>query len=249
MPYSASNPPVLLEESSDGSVPNLWSYVSSDTHAQVASTAYFTNAANLGMKLGDLVFAAEADNGYSTATFSVSSINGSGAATVSRGQQMGVTAGTGITAGTGTVYLNSVTPFGNYIKTDIIIDITGLTSGGTANDIIGVNGGGAAHLGRVTASRNGTIIFGRMTCLEAPVGGGTDIDLYAADEATGVEDDAIGGLTETQLINAGVSSAGSSDVMTALPNGSKYLYLAEVGGTNTIYTAGKFLIEMWGIPV
>lgn len=248
MAYSASNPPSLVRASNDGAAPNQWVYTTTDTVAQVASSGYFADGGNLGMRIGDTVLVTESDNGYSTAVFSVSSVT-SGAATVSRGQQLGVTAGVGITAGTGTIVLNAVTPFGNFIKTDILIDITGLQSGGTANDIIGVNGGGAAHLGRVTASRNGTIIFGRMTCLEAPVGGGTDIDLYAADEATGVEDDAIGGLTETQLINAGVSSAGSSDVMTALPNGSKYLYLAEVGGSNAAYSAGKFLIEMWGIPV
>ena len=52
---------------------------------------------------------------------------------------MATEAGTGITGGTGTVYRSSVIREGGVIKTNILIDLTGLRS--TANgDIIGVDG-------------------------------------------------------------------------------------------------------------
>lgn len=247
MAYNTNNPPVRIRSSLDGSTSALWSYISTNSTTQVAASGFITDAANLGMKVGDVVFVEESDNNNSTATFAVASIS-SGAATLSRGATLQTEAGIGITAGTGTVYSSSVQQLGNMIKTEIYLDLRGLNCGGTADDIIGVDGVGAAHLGRITAARNGTIIGGRMTCLEAPTGGGTDIDLYSATEATGVEDTAISVLTETRLINAGVSSLGSIDFCTALPVAGEYIYLANVDGSNATYTAGRLLIEFWGIP-
>lgn len=248
MAYSAALPPLLTRASRDGVIPNQWSYASANSFAQVAVSGFFADAANLGMRIGDAVIVSETDNAYSTAVFTVSDIT-AGAATVSRGQQLQTGPGVGITGGAGTIAVTSVTPFGAFIKTDILIDITGLNCGGSAGDIIGTDGAGAAYLGRLPASRCGTIIGGTMTCLETPTGGGTDIDLYAADEATGVEDTAITALTETQLINAGVASNGASDPMTALPTSNQYLYLVNQDAAPATYTGGVFLIEMWGIPV
>jgi hypothetical protein len=135
---------------------------------------------------------------------------------------------------------------GEIIKTSILIDLTGLSCGGTAGDIIGANGAGVAYLGQVVAATSGTIFSGRMTCLETPTNGDTDIDLYSATEATGVEDTAISTLTETQLIDAGASSLGSQDAFTAWPVANSYLYLVGQGTGNAAYTAGRLLIEMWG---
>jgi len=162
-----------------------------------------------------------------------------------------MTAGTGITTGTGTVYSGSVvkTVMGDvtYFYTRIFIDLTGLDDGGTTLDIIGVDGGTAnCHLGQITTAVNGTIYAGSMTCLEAPTGGGADIDLYSAAEATGAQDAAITGLTETVLLNAGTSTLNSTDVLTAWPAADEYLYLAGVTASDATYTAGKLLIELWG---
>lgn len=154
------------------------------------------------------------------------------------------TAGVGIT-GTATSWVTSVTKEGSLIKTTLVVDLEELYAGGTAGDIIGANGAGVAHLGRITAAVNGTIIAGRMVCLEAPAGGDTDIDLYSATEATGVEDEAIGGLTSTQLVDSGVLSAGTAVVLAA-PAADQYLYLVGQAGGNAKYTAGKLLIEFWG---
>lgn len=163
------------------------------------------------------------------------------------GQSLLTGAGAGITGGTGTVYRSAVEVVGGIIKTTIVIDLTGLASSTTDLDIIG-QGLSAAHIGQITAAQNGTIDAIRMTCLELPAGGADDIDLYAATEGTGVFDGGIAALTETALITAGGAWAngtvkGSVDV----PAANQYLYLTGgEAGTAATYTAGKFVIELFG---
>lgn len=160
----------------------------------------------------------------------------------------GLTAGAGISGGTGTVYRASVERFGDLAKTTILIDLTGLTLT-AVGDIIGVDGtSDPCHIGRIDDDYSGTIIAGRLTCLEVPAGGDPDIDLYAATEGTGTEDSAISGLTETLLVDAGDATLGSEDILTAFPSAAQYLYLVGGAGATTFaaYTAGKLLIELWG---
>jgi hypothetical protein len=155
-------------------------------------------------------------------------------------------AGTGFT-GTGTVYKTSILHQGDLVITRIFVDLTGLNCGGTAGDIIGGNGTASpCHIGQITAAQHGTIFFGTMRCVETPAGGDTDIDLYAADEGTGVEDGAISALTETQLVNGGTHTAGDEDLLTAYPAANQYLYLVGQGGGDAAYTAGQFIIELHG---
>lgn len=163
------------------------------------------------------------------------------------GHKLATEAGAGITGGTGTVYKTSVMKVGGLFLTRIYIDLTGLGSSTTDLDIIG-QGVAAAHLGQITADRNGTIEAVRMTCLEAPAGGVTDIDLYSATEATGVFDAGIGTLVETAIITAGGAwTNGAVKGATAVPAADKYLYLTGgAAGTAGTYTAGKFLIELFG---
>ena len=166
--------------------------------------------------------------------------------TVPGGGNLITEAGVGITSGTGTVYQSSVTEVGGIIITRILLDVTGLDSSGTADDIIGKSTGGAAHLGRITTAQNGTIFGGRITCLEVPLTGDPDIDFYAADEATGVFDDAVGAtLTETKLINTGDWTL-ETDTLTALPAANQYLYAVAGATDDATYTAGQFLIELYG---
>lgn len=163
------------------------------------------------------------------------------------GNTLAVEAGAGITGGTGTVYKSSVSKVGGVIRTSILLDLTGLSSSTTDLDIIG-QGAVAAHLGQITAARNGTILTGRVTCLEAPVGGVTDIDLYSAAEATGVFDGGIAALTETALLSSGAAwTLGRTVPIGAVPAANEYLYLTcGALGTAAAYTAGKFLIELEG---
>jgi len=162
-------------------------------------------------------------------------------------QTLTTPAGAGITGGTGTIYENSVHQRGGIVETEIIIDLTGLASSTTDLDIIG-QGASAAHLGRITAAQNGTVLHGFMQCLEVPVGGADDIDLYAATEGTGVFDGAVATLTETALITSGGAwTLGQVKALSEVPAANQYLYLTGgEAGTAATYTAGKFRIFMQG---
>lgn len=156
-------------------------------------------------------------------------------------------AGAGITSGVGAIYKSSVRKIGGIIYTNILIDLTGLSSSTTDLDIIGV-GASPAHIGQITAAQNGTILGGRVTCLELPAGGADDIDLYSAAEGTGVFDGGIAALTETALLTSGAAWAlGNVKGLSAIPAADEYLYLAGgEAGTAAAYTGGKFLIELVG---
>ena len=159
----------------------------------------------------------------------------------------GPTVGSGITSASGEVYKSWVETWGTVIKTTIYIDITGLRHSAAA-DIIGDDGtSNPCHIGQVTAAANGAIFSGRMTCLEVPTV--ADMDLYSATESTGIENGAISGLTETQVINGGTQSLGTVSIFAnaALPSANDYLYLVCQSAGDADYSAGKFLIEMWGI--
>ncbi len=157
------------------------------------------------------------------------------------------TPGVGISGGVGTVFKTSVVKEGGIITTSILIDLTGLNGGGTAGDVIGTNGAGVAHLGQITAALNGTVFGGRVTCMETPAGSNVDVDIWSADEATGVEDTAISALTnEAQLINHGNWAAGEIAGLVAPPAVNQYLYLTSGAATAATFTAGQFLIELYG---
>ena len=161
------------------------------------------------------------------------------------GNTIATTAGTGITTGTGTVYAASVIKTGGIFHTKILIDLTGLASSGSG-DIIGKAATANSHIGQITAAVNGTVLGGKLTCLEAPAGGDPDINLWYADEATGTEDAAVTSLTnQVQICDSG-DLALNSVVSLATVAADKYLYMATGAATNADYTAGKLLIEFWG---
>lgn len=164
------------------------------------------------------------------------------------GQVLSVEAPAGITGGVGTVYADSVTKIGSIKKTEILIDLTGLSSSTTDLDVIGQGAAAAAHIGRITAALNGTVLGGKITCLEAPVGGVDDIDLYSATVGTAKFDDGIAALTETALhTHGGAWSIGQVGILTDIPPANDYLYLTGgAAGTAAPYTAGKFLVELYG---
>ena len=179
-----------------------------------------------------------------------------GTVTVTSGDKFAVEAtGSAGIEGTAAVYVTQVNRLKsdvdtnvNIVKSTIMIDLTDLRDGGTAGDIIGKDGDGVAFIAQVTTANQGVVFGVTMTCVETPAGGGTDIDLYSATEGTGVNDTAIGDLTETQIINAGAASAG-----TVVAGGDiaadQYLYLVGQGTGHAAYTAGRFLIEITGYDV
>ena len=162
------------------------------------------------------------------------------------GNTIATTAGTGITSGSGTVYAASVIKTGGIYHTKILIDLTGLASSGSG-DIIGKAATANCHIGQITAAVNGTVLGGKMTCLEAPAGGDPDINLWYADEATGTEDAAVTGLTnQTQMCNSGDLALNSVISIATPPAADKYIYMVTGAATDADYTAGKLLIEFFG---
>ena len=162
------------------------------------------------------------------------------------GNTIATTAGTGITSGSGTVYAASVIKTGGIYHTKILIDLTGLASSGSG-DIIGKAATANCHIGQITAAVNGTVLGGKMTCLEAPAGGDPDINLWYADEATGTEDAAVTGLTnQTQMCDSGDLALNSVISIATPPAADKYIYMATGAATDANYTAGKILIEFFG---
>ena len=162
-------------------------------------------------------------------------------------------AGVGITAGTDTLFGTSVTRSGSVFHTVIIIDLDGLTSTATDDDIIGVAATGAAHMGQITAAANGTIFMANIRCIELPAGGQPDIALWSAGSAAGVQGTLITALaTDVELIQSqgdGTAWAAGDDLNIATyPVADTWLYLVSDGAITTgEYTAGKFIIEFWGV--
>ena len=181
------------------------------------------------------------ENGFET----VSKNAATGAITITSGNKMAVEAvgGAGI-EGTAGVYVTQVERF-NIVKTTIMIDLTGLNCGGTAGDIIGADGAGVAHIGQVTTANQGTVFGVTMECFEAPGTGDPDIDLHSATEGTGVEDTAIGDLTETLIINGGDATLGSRTVGNTIA-ADQFLYLTCGTSTAGTYDAGKLVITILG---
>lgn len=151
------------------------------------------------------------------------------------------------TAGTGTIIRHTVQKMGSLIETRILIDLTGLNGGGTANDIIGVDGAANCHFGQITAAVNGTIFSGSMRCMEVPTGSNADVDLYMATVSTGVEDAAATALTgQAILVNGGTWTLGLSVPIVTFPSANAYLYLASGTATAATFTAGIFEIVLFG---
>jgi hypothetical protein len=157
-----------------------------------------------------------------------------------------MTPGAGVSAAE--TYASGVFLNGDLRTTRILIDLTGLVGSATDLDIIGNTGGAAsAHIGQVTAALNGTIVGGRVTCLELPAGGADDIDFYAATVGTGAQDGLVTDLTETVLVTSGAAwASGTTKGMTGVPAANSYLYVCNGEAAGGTFTAGKFLIELFG---
>ncbi len=134
------------------------------------------------------------------------------------------------------------------IITQIKIDLEGLASVATANDVIGLSAGGVAYIGRNVVATNGVIYAIEMACVETPAGGDNDVNLVANSSGT-LEYDGAGGTTYG--INGGDAVAGQviSNTVQGL-TANHYFYLtAGTGDTAAAYTAGQFIITMYGHPV
>jgi hypothetical protein len=144
-------------------------------------------------------------------------------------------------------YEVSVRNRGNIIYTSMLIDLTGVKSTTTTNDVIGDTGN--CDFGQATDAVNGVIQGGQITCLETPAGGVDDIDFGYAD-VTGVYDADGTALTGwVAMVTRGAAWAMADRKGFNAWEADHYLVLnSGTSGTASTYTAGKFLIETWGIP-
>ena len=160
----------------------------------------------------------------------------------------GLTAGTGITDASGETYKSWVERCGGMIKTSIYLDVETLRANGDAK-VIGKDGtSNPCHIGQITTAVCGTIVGGRMTCIEAPAGHATidDIDLHFDNESTHAESNSLSSSTAL-ITNTEAWTAGMTKTFGTVITADNYLYLITgENATDTEYTAGKFLIEIWG---
>ena len=125
----------------------------------------------------------------------------------------------------------------------------GLASGGTADDVIGTDGGAAnAYIAELTSAVNGIPYLVEFMCLEVPTGGDPDINLVCSATGTTAENAAV--TSGTVLFNNGDLTLGlhneadGGTTLSALTK--KYLYLTSGDATEAAYTAGKIMIKIHG---
>ena len=178
-----------------------------------------------------------------------------------KGETSANTAGPGIRDA---IVSSTVRREGSKVVTEIIVDLgtskATIASKNDEDDVIGVDGGGAAYLTQLTNSVNGLITYAEMVCLEVPTAAtnaATDIDLLLNASSTAAYDTDGSGFTK--LIEAGGAwTLGEVDHY-AVAHGTPhdigaddlYLYLscgAAPGGDDT-FTGGKYAITLEGYVV
>ncbi len=148
-------------------------------------------------------------------------------------------------------YAAGIERFGSLIITRIVIDISTLIGSATDLDIIGESAAVDCHWGQITTAKSGTLIAGSVTCLEVPAGGTADLDFYSSDVGTGTQDVIITNAalgTETALVTSGGSwTAALTKAMTSLPTANDYLYITNGAAAGGTFSAGKFVIMLYGL--
>ena len=163
--------------------------------------------------------------------------------------------GAGITEAAGEVYRSwtefyGVSGIDGLIKTSIYLDLTDLRHTAT-NGVVGKNGtSNPCYIAKVTAANTGTIVSGKMTCLEVPDATAINAAIYRSTSGTIVESTAASGMAGSGMVcDGGDQAIGEVTIFTnsILPNANDYLYfVCDGSGADADYTKGKFLIEMWG---
>lgn len=131
------------------------------------------------------------------------------------------------------------------IVTQTKIDLEGLASVATANDVIGLSAGGAAYIGRNVEATNGVIFKVEFACLETPTGGDNDVNVVANANAALAYDGAGG---TTYLSNSGDLLKGQTidNLVPALTEGDYFYLTAGTGDTAAAYTAGMYVLTTYG---
>lgn len=131
------------------------------------------------------------------------------------------------------------------IITQTKIDLTGLASVATANDVIGLAAGGAAFIGRNVVANNGIIFKAEFSCIETPAGGDNDVNVVTSASAALAYDGAGG---TTYISNSGDLLAGQTiqNLVPALTANDYFYLTAGTGDTAAAYTAGMYVLTTYG---
>jgi hypothetical protein len=115
MAYSNSNPPRLVSQSVGANGGDLWVYKDADALASVAVTDYVSDAADLGLKAGDIVHHVDTTHGLTTMLSAVAADSGGTAsgALCSAIEPIGETSIALQSAGTGTFVVDGIITFNN----------------------------------------------------------------------------------------------------------------------------------------
>ena len=170
--------------------------------------------------------------------------------------------------GSGLVYKSTVAKVNGLIETQIWIDLGAATPAShknLTNSIIGEAGVADAYITKLTNAVNGFIIRAELYCLETPVAGGVageaDIGLGASSNeiaagavyTTGTNQSLAAFTGFSGAASAGALTTGDQNVMAAgLDDLYLYVYMAlsgqpSNGSVTTAYTAGQFLIKLYGV--
>ena len=134
------------------------------------------------------------------------------------------------------------------IITQVIIDITGLYDGGTANDAIGLATADYCYIGKNVVATNGIIFKAELSCIEVPAGGDPDINIVENTSGTIAGDAAVG--TAYVSGDSGDLAAGNTiQLLTPAVTADYYYYLAIGTSTGATYTAGMLIFTTWGHPL
>ena len=145
------------------------------------------------------------------------------------------------------------------IKTTILIDIAGLTGANADTIVIGDGTDANAYLTKLTYATNGVVYYARMGCMEVPAGNTLNINLAVstADLASGAD---ISGEANYGILldcasevwaRGGFRTPPPADVTAGLGDvDNLFLYLSTgaTGGGTSNYSAGQFVIELFGAP-
>lgn len=135
---------------------------------------------------------------------------------------------------------------GSVIVTEITVDLTGIASVATANDILCLTAGGLyGFIGRNVVATNGVIFKTQFSCIETPLNGDNDVNCVTNSSGTLTASSAGG---TTYIANAGDLLAGQSiqNLVPAMTANNYYYLTAGTGDTAGTYTAGQYVLTTWG---
>ena len=165
-------------------------------------------------------------------------------------RQQATEPGAGFSASDYTFNTGSVGTINGEVLTTIFLDIAdlGLSSGTTANDAIGIaTSSDPAYFTRITTAVNGIVYAGELICVEAPAGGEDSIGVFANSSGTIAPD---ASASEHAICAASNQTLGKRTAFTITSAGNQddYLYLVQGDTTDAAYTAGKFIVRLFGAP-